>query len=554
MTTYAVAAPNPGRSLAALASPDGGWPKFGGLALSTCVHAAVVGLLLLGLAQEDLLLGGGGGGGSSDGGGMGETAMTVVHMPASVPINTTPEARTSDETRPVEGSFDPLFETQVGPLPLQPSDQTITLEEPPLASAPVLRTLEPLLPKKEMIAEPVTVMPSPPPSVPRSAATAPPLAPAVDAMPQPMAGEPSPLYAFDTVNPIKLRAQSAEQVVETDAVPEILAPAVEPFELAKAEVPADVAHPSAPPKSLELAPSEVMQAAEAHEPQVLELQAKELTANEADLLQEETVTPESLDSPAEPAILKESPSTDLVEAELVQGLLSLDAPELQIEEPTPTAVIEPPETLAQTSLALVETTIEEELKPPSLLVPPSKPERQVTLPGVQSRAVAKREAEMEAEPQKQAIPSEMAPSNTVQAETKQTGAIAEQAGQGQSQRAGGDQQAGRPGAGGQGPAGAGAGPSGAELNSYASQLAAWLERHKRYPQSARRRGEQGVVTLQFTLNARGHVVARRIVRSSGHERLDREVLALLERASPMPRPPGDAPRFSLAVPIVFSLR
>lgn len=542
MTTYAVSAPHPGRSLAALASPDGGWPKFGGLALSTCVHAAVVGLLLLGLAQEDLLLGGGGGGGSSNGGGMGETAMTVVHMPAPVPISTTPEARTSDETLPVEAALEPLFETQLDPLPLQPSDQTVTLEEPPVSAVPVLRTLEPPLPQQELAAEPVAVMPSPPPPPP-----------AVERAPQPMAREPSPLYAFDTVNPIKLRAQSAEQVVEKDAVPERLAPAAEPLELAEAEVPAEVVRPGKQQELAELAASEMVLEAEAPEPQDLEVQAKELTASEANLLQEEAVAPNVLDSPAEPPISQEVSLNDLVEAAPVQALLSLDAPQLQIEEPTPITVVEPSEAVAQTSLALVETPTAVQ-EAPSLQVPPSKPERQVALPKVQPRAVAKREVKKEAEPQKQAILTEIAPQAAVQAETKQTGAIAEQAGQGQSQRAGGDQQAGRPGAGGQGPAGAGAGPSGAELNSYASQLAAWLERHKRYPQSARRRGEQGIVTLQFTLDARGHVVARRIVRSSGYERLDREVLALLERASPMPRPPGDAPRFSLAVPIVFSLR
>ncbi|MEQ8653265.1 MAG: TonB family protein [Kiloniellales bacterium] len=539
MTTYAVAAPHPGRSLAALASPDGGWPKFCSLALSTCVHAAVVGLLLLGLAQEDLLLGGGGGGGFSNGGGMGETAMTVVHMPAPVPISTTPEARTSDETLPVEVALEPLFESQLDPLPLQPSDLAVTLEEPPVSAVPVLRTLEPPLPRQELAAEPVAVMPSPPP------------APAVERAPQPMAREPSPLYAFDTVNPIKLRAQSAEQVEESDAVPELPASVVEPLELA--EVPAEVARPGKQQELVELAASETLLEAEAPEPQDLEVQAKELTASEADLLREETVAPNLLDSPAEPPISQEVSLNDLVEAAPVQALLSLDAPQLQIEEPTPITAVEPSEAMAQTSLALVETPTAVQ-EAPSLQVPPSKPERQVALPKVQPRTVAKREVKKEAEPQKQAVLTESAPQAAVQAETKQTGAIAEQAGQGQSKRAGGDQQAGRPGAGGQGPAGAGAGPSGAELNSYASQLAAWLERHKRYPQSARRRGEQGVVTLQFTLDARGHVVARRIVRSSGHERLDREVLALLERASPMPRPPGDAPRFSLAVPIAFSLR
>jgi len=92
--------------------------------------------------------------------------------------------------------------------------------------------------------------------------------------------------------------------------------------------------------------------------------------------------------------------------------------------------------------------------------------------------------------------------------------------------------------------------------NYYGRLAAHLNRHKRYPSQARRKRAQGTVKVSFTIDRRGRVVSQRIVRSSGHAALDREVRAMLKRASPLPRIPAEMNRGSLTVtlPIVFSLR
>ncbi|MGB6538334.1 MAG: energy transducer TonB [Xanthobacteraceae bacterium] len=91
--------------------------------------------------------------------------------------------------------------------------------------------------------------------------------------------------------------------------------------------------------------------------------------------------------------------------------------------------------------------------------------------------------------------------------------------------------------------------------SWQSLLLKHLQEFKNYPFAARRRNEQGVVLLAFSIDRAGHVVSRRIVKGSGYADLDAEVLALVERAQPMPAfPPSmTEAQLDLTVPIRFSL-
>lgn len=91
---------------------------------------------------------------------------------------------------------------------------------------------------------------------------------------------------------------------------------------------------------------------------------------------------------------------------------------------------------------------------------------------------------------------------------------------------------------------------------YYAQLAAWLNRNKRYPKRAQKRRQEGVVKLTFTINRNGRVLNHRIVTSSGYSLLDREVKNMLQRAAPLPRIPAELQQVSLTVtvPITFSLR
>lgn len=88
------------------------------------------------------------------------------------------------------------------------------------------------------------------------------------------------------------------------------------------------------------------------------------------------------------------------------------------------------------------------------------------------------------------------------------------------------------------------------------QVIAQLNRMKRYPADARRRMEQGVPHLQFTIDRAGRVLSARIVRSSGFPALDQAALDMVNRASPLPAPPASIPdtRITLTVPVNFNLR
>ncbi|HWE74953.1 MAG TPA: energy transducer TonB [Stellaceae bacterium] len=94
------------------------------------------------------------------------------------------------------------------------------------------------------------------------------------------------------------------------------------------------------------------------------------------------------------------------------------------------------------------------------------------------------------------------------------------------------------------------------LTRFTDLIAAQLERYKRYPAPAQRRGEQGVALLRFTLRRAGDVSNARIERSSGHPDLDAEVLALVQRAAPLSPIPGDitANTLDIEVPVSFALR
>jgi periplasmic protein TonB len=73
--------------------------------------------------------------------------------------------------------------------------------------------------------------------------------------------------------------------------------------------------------------------------------------------------------------------------------------------------------------------------------------------------------------------------------------------------------------------------------SWERALSAWLASHKVYPEESRRRGEEGNVTVRFTVGPSGQVSDVTVVGSSGSSRLDAAAEALLRHAV---LPPFDA--------------
>lgn len=92
--------------------------------------------------------------------------------------------------------------------------------------------------------------------------------------------------------------------------------------------------------------------------------------------------------------------------------------------------------------------------------------------------------------------------------------------------------------------------------TWEGRILAHLESRKRYPAEARARRLQGVAYVNFIMDRQGRVLSSKLERSSGHPALDREALALLQRAQPLPTPPAETPgeRITLTVPVDFFTR
>ncbi len=89
---------------------------------------------------------------------------------------------------------------------------------------------------------------------------------------------------------------------------------------------------------------------------------------------------------------------------------------------------------------------------------------------------------------------------------------------------------------------------------WARSVSAWLEAHRTYPPEARRRGEQGRVTLRFTVDRTGRVDDVDVVKSSGSLRLDNAALDLLRAAAlPLFAPAMTADRVTITLQIGYRL-
>jgi protein TonB len=99
--------------------------------------------------------------------------------------------------------------------------------------------------------------------------------------------------------------------------------------------------------------------------------------------------------------------------------------------------------------------------------------------------------------------------------------------------------------------GIGRGRSDADTN-YRGIVAAHLARYKQFPADAKSRGEQGIAAVFFRLDGAGRVNSVSLKRGSGSASLDREVEAMVHRASPFPAPPSRQP-VTFTVPVSFKL-
>ncbi len=98
--------------------------------------------------------------------------------------------------------------------------------------------------------------------------------------------------------------------------------------------------------------------------------------------------------------------------------------------------------------------------------------------------------------------------------------------------------------------------AGADLEAYQEMLRARVERVKRYPPAAKRRHEEGRVTLHFSLGPDGRLLELKVAASSRSPDLDQAALEAVRRAAPYPPLPAELARkgrLALALTIAFEL-
>ncbi len=92
-------------------------------------------------------------------------------------------------------------------------------------------------------------------------------------------------------------------------------------------------------------------------------------------------------------------------------------------------------------------------------------------------------------------------------------------------------------------------------NSYMEMVRLRIEKHKRYPNTARIRQIEGSVTIRFVITSEGNVRETKVVKTSRYKVLDTAALKAVKDASPFPKPPNHIYKGDLAleIDIVFEL-
>ncbi|GAB4272651.1 MAG: hypothetical protein Kow0029_11500 [Candidatus Rifleibacteriota bacterium] len=90
------------------------------------------------------------------------------------------------------------------------------------------------------------------------------------------------------------------------------------------------------------------------------------------------------------------------------------------------------------------------------------------------------------------------------------------------------------------------------INAYINDVYARIERAKKYPISARRKGITGIVGLAFSINSQGQILSPKI-KKGAHPLLRRAVEDLLKRTKLQPPPQCWNPESRLELKIKFSL-
>jgi TonB family protein len=90
--------------------------------------------------------------------------------------------------------------------------------------------------------------------------------------------------------------------------------------------------------------------------------------------------------------------------------------------------------------------------------------------------------------------------------------------------------------------------------TWEKELAAHFNKFKRYP--AERSAKAAEVTVSFSLDSVGHIIASRLVKGSGDAAFDQAALDMLQRADPVPAPPSQVvdQGLNFTLPVIFHVK
>ena len=93
------------------------------------------------------------------------------------------------------------------------------------------------------------------------------------------------------------------------------------------------------------------------------------------------------------------------------------------------------------------------------------------------------------------------------------------------------------------------------IESYGALLTRHISAFKKYPRIAQRRIWEGDILLELTLNNNSKILNIKVINESKYEVLNKEAVAMIERAQPLPKANNiKSETFKVFVPVAFKLR
>lgn len=76
---------------------------------------------------------------------------------------------------------------------------------------------------------------------------------------------------------------------------------------------------------------------------------------------------------------------------------------------------------------------------------------------------------------------------------------------------------------------------------YTQTLSLWIDKHKIYPEEARRKGQGGQVRLRIRINRQGKIIRYILEKASGYPAIDQAITRMVDSANPVPAVPANYP-------------